>query len=112
MMNTKANSLTVDTTGHLYDEFLHLLFLYDHREVSVLTNELSEESDQFRFLRVSCVTNLKGSVGLIMVKVSPMWILIPLDLSSDLHTASSFHSFSRPTPLLPPSLVLLSPCSV
>ena len=34
--------LTVDTTGHLYDEFIRLLFLHVHREVSVLTNELPE----------------------------------------------------------------------
>ena len=33
-------------------------------------NELPEESDQFRFLRVSCFANLKGSVGLIMAKSS------------------------------------------
>ena len=29
---------------------------------SVLVNELVEESDQFRFLRVDCLVNLKGSV--------------------------------------------------
>ncbi len=46
--------------GHywpLYEEFIRLLFLHVHREASVLTNELSEESDQFLFrvfeLRVS-----------------------------------------------------------
>ena len=66
----------------MYDEFIRLLFLHTHRETSVLTNELSEESDQFRFLRVSCFTNLKGMVGLIMTKVSSMWISIPLVLSS------------------------------
>ena len=41
--------LAVDTSGCLYDDFICLFFLHDHREVSVLTNELSEESDQFRF---------------------------------------------------------------
>ncbi len=46
------------------------------------TNELSEESDQFRFLRPSCFTNLKGAVGLIMSKTSDIRISIPLDLSS------------------------------
>ena len=43
--------LPVDTTGRLYDEFIRLLFLHAHREASVLTNELPDESDQFRFLR-------------------------------------------------------------
>ena len=48
----------------------------------VLDNELPEDSDQFRFLRSSCFTNLKGVVGLIMEKVSAIRISIPLDLSS------------------------------
>ena len=38
--------LTVDTTGHLYDDFILLLLLHAH---------------------TSCFTNLKGDVGLIMV---------------------------------------------
>jgi hypothetical protein len=46
--------LVVDTTGRMYDEFVHLLFQHAHRETSDLANELPEESDQFRFLRVSC----------------------------------------------------------
>ena len=47
--------LTVDTTGLLYDDFIRLLFLHVHREVSTLANDLPEESDQFRFLRL-CVS--------------------------------------------------------
>jgi hypothetical protein len=43
----------VDTTGRLYDDFSRLLFLHDHRETSALTNEIPEESDQFRVLRVT-----------------------------------------------------------
>jgi hypothetical protein len=58
-----------------------LIFLYDYRETSALTNELPEESVQFRFLRVDSLGNLKGSVGLILAKASVMWISIPLDLS-------------------------------
>ena len=99
--------LAVDTTGRLYDEFIRLLFLHTHREESVLTNELPEESDQFRFLHVSCFTNLKGGVGLIMVKTSTIRISIPLDLSS--RSSIPFPRFirsRRPTPLLVPSLVL------
>ena len=79
--------LTVDTTGHLYDEFIRLLFLHAHREASALANELPEESDQFRFLRASCFANLKGTVGLIMTKTSAMCISIP-------HTFSSVFSLS------------------
>jgi hypothetical protein len=56
-------SVTVDTSGHIYydDVFSRLLFLHVHREVSVLDNELHEESDQFRYLRTDCLVNLKGS---------------------------------------------------
>ena len=71
--------LEVDTEGRLYDDFIRLLFLHAHREASTLADELSEEADQFRFLRTVCFTNLKG---LIMSKVSVMWISVPLDLSS------------------------------
>jgi hypothetical protein len=62
--------LVVDTTGRMYDEFISLLFLHDHREASALDNESPEESDKIRFLRVSCFANLKGVVGLIMFNVS------------------------------------------
>ena len=100
----------MDTTSRLYDDLIRLLFLHAHREASVLANELSEESDQFRFLRTTCFTNLKGSIGLMMVKVSTMWISVPLDLSS-----RSFIPFPRlirsrrPTPFLAPSLMLFPP---
>ena len=100
--------LAVDTTGRLYDEFIRLLFLHAHREASAWSNELPEESDQFRFLRASCFGNLKGAVGLIMVKESGMRISIPLDLSSRSSIPiPRFIRSCRPTPLLPPSLVLL-----
>jgi hypothetical protein len=76
--------VAVDTTGRLYDDFspLYILFRYAHREVSALPNEIPEESDQFRFRRVSSYSNIKGSVGLILTKASVMRISIPLDLSS------------------------------
>ena len=51
--------LTVDTTGRLYDDFIRLLFFHAHSKTSALVNELSEESDQFRFLRTVCVADLK-----------------------------------------------------
>ena len=104
--------LVVNATGRMYDEFIRLLFLQAHSEASVLATELAEESDQFRFLHASCFANLKGVVGLIMVKVSVIRISIPLDLSS--RSSIPFPRFirsRRPTPLLAPSLVLFPPCS-
>ena len=68
--------LPVDTTGRMYEEFIRLLFLHAHREAPALTNELPEESDQFRFLRVSCFANLKGVVGLIMTKTPTMCLRV------------------------------------
>ena len=104
--------LAVDTTGRMYDEFIRLLFLHTHREESVLVNELPEESDQFRFLRASCFTNLKGAVGLIMAKASAMRISIPLDLSSrSCVPLPRFIRSRRPTPLLAPSLFFFPPSS-
>ena len=32
--------VTVDTSGHIYDDFSRLLFLHTHHEASVLTDEL------------------------------------------------------------------------
>jgi hypothetical protein len=55
--------VVVDTGVRIYDDFSRLLFLHAHREDSTLPNELPEESDQFRFLRASCLGNIKGSVG-------------------------------------------------
>jgi hypothetical protein len=96
----------VDTTGRIYEDFSRLLFLHTHREASALTNEIPEESEQFRFLRSSCFANIKGSVGLILVKSSVMWISIPLDLSSrSFIPLSCFIRSRRVTPLLAPSLV-------
>ncbi len=54
--------VAVDTSGRLYDDFDRLLFLHVPREASALANELPEGSDQFRFLRVTCLAILKGSV--------------------------------------------------
>jgi hypothetical protein len=73
--------VAVDTSGRIYEDFLRLLFLNAHRETSTLPNDIPEEYGHFRFLRSVCLTNIKGSVGLILVKVSDMRISIPLDLS-------------------------------
>ncbi len=104
--------LVVDTSDRIYDDFNRLLFLHAHREASVLTNELPEEPDQFRFLRATCLTNLKGSVGLILAKQSTMRISIPFDLSSrPFIPLPCFIRSRRPISLLTPSLVLFPPCS-
>ena len=96
----------VDTTGRLYDDFSRLLFLHAHREVSALSNEIPEESGQFRFLRATYYANIKGSVGLILAKSSTMRISIPLDLSSrPFIPLPRFICRRRPLPLLAPSLV-------
>jgi hypothetical protein len=100
--------IVVDTSGRIYDDFLCLLFLHDQREESTLTNEIPEETGQFRFLRADCFTNIKGSVGLILAKASVMRISIPLDLSPRLFIPPPFFIHSRrPTTLLAPSLVFI-----
>jgi hypothetical protein len=75
-------SVVVDTSVRIYDDFLRLLFLHVHREVSTLANDIPEESVHFRFFRTVCLSNIKGSVGLILSKTSDMRISIPFDLSS------------------------------
>jgi hypothetical protein len=95
----------VDTTSRL-------LFLQNHRETSALTNEIPEESDRIRVLRVVCYVNIKGLVGLILTKASVMRISIPLDLSSRPFIPSPhFTCLRHPLPLLVPSLVFTPRCS-
>ena len=78
----------------------------------MLTNELTEESDQFRILRTSCFTNLEGSIGLIWTKASGIRISVPLDLSSHpFIPLPRFIRSRRPTPCVVPSLVLFPPRS-
>jgi len=104
--------VTVDTSGLVYDDFDRLLFLHTHHDASALTNELPEESDQFRFLRATSLANLKGAIGLILTKVSVVRISIPLDLSSrSFIPLPCFIRSRRLIPLLAPSLVLFPPCS-
>jgi hypothetical protein len=67
---------TVDTSDHLYDDFIRFIFLHTHRGVSALVNELPEELEEFRFLMVGCLPNLKSSVGLISL-LAPSLVLFP-----------------------------------
>ena len=102
----------VDTSDRVYNDFLRLLFLHTHRETSALFNDIPEESGHFRFLRAACLANIKGSVGLILAKVSDMRICIPLDLSSrPFIPLPHFIRSRRPTTLLAPSLVFPPLCS-
>jgi hypothetical protein len=104
--------VVVDTSDHIYDDFSLLLFFHTHREASALVNELSEESGQFGFLHTDCLSNLKGSVGLILTKTSTMRISIPLDLSSrSFIPLPCFIRSRRPTPLLALYLVFFPPRS-
>ena len=85
--------------SRIYDDFSRLLFLHAHPEASALSNEIPEESEQFRFLRAACFANIKGSVGLILAKASAMRISIPLDLSSrSFIPLPCFIRSRRPTP--------------
>ena len=53
--------LSVSTSHSLYSDFIRLLgvFLHVNREAIVLDNALSEESDEFRFIRGACFVNIK-----------------------------------------------------
>ncbi len=57
-----------DTTRRVYDDFSRLLFLHAHREASALTNEIPEESGQF-----------KSKVGHILDKTSTLRINLNID---------------------------------
>ncbi len=61
-------TVPVNTSGRVYDDF----FEFPHRESSVfvLTGDLSEESDQIRFLGTDSLVNLEGSVGLFLTATS------------------------------------------
>ena len=75
-------SVAASTSGRINEEFLRLLFFHTNRKTSALAGELPEESAQFRFIRDVYLTNLKGSIGLMLTKVSVMRVTIPLDLST------------------------------
>ncbi len=98
--------IAVSTSGRVYEVFERLIFLHADREASILAGELPEESEQFRFLRVLRLANLKGSVGLILAKTSTMRVTIPIDLSTRSFIPRFLNS-RRVPPLLNQSLVLM-----
>ncbi len=100
------------TSGRVYDDFTRLIFLHAHREASILAGELPEESEQFCFLRVVRLVNLKVSVtvGLICAKTFPIRVttMIPIDLSTrSFIPLPRFFNSRRVSPLLNQSLVLI-----
>ena len=99
--------VAVNTSGRIYEDFVRLLFLYAHREASILAGELPDESDQFRFLRAACLATLRGTEGLILAKASAMRVTIPIDLSTrSFIPLPRFFNSRHPAPLLNPSLVI------
>jgi hypothetical protein len=99
-------SITVSTSGHVYEDFVRLLFLHVHREASILAGELPEESEQFRFLRASRLANLKGSVGLILVKTNTGYYSHRF-VYTVFHTLPRFLNSRRVPPLLNQFSVLI-----
>ena len=88
------------------------MFLHANREASALSGELPEESAQFRFIRAACLANLKGSIGLMLVKASVMRVTIPLDLSTrSFIPLPRFIHTRTTTSLLTPSIVLFNQSS-
>ncbi len=65
--------VAVDTTGRMCDEFILLLFVYDHREVSSLDNELPEESDFSAFRTTSVFHSFRRSTPIL----APSLVLFP-----------------------------------
>jgi hypothetical protein len=64
-------SVSVNTSGRVYDDFVRSFFWHPHRETSVLPGKLPEESDQFRFLWV-----VLGSLTLVEYLLFLLLILI------------------------------------
>ena len=60
-------SVKTSTSGRINEEFLLLMFLYVHRDTSVLSGELTEELTPFHFIRAPYLINLKGSIGAMCV---------------------------------------------
>jgi hypothetical protein len=63
--------LGVNRSCRLYDDFSLQTFLTRSSLEQCSVKRITEESDQFRFLRADCLPHLKGSVGLILPKGSP-----------------------------------------
>ncbi len=99
-------SVAASTSGRINEEYLILLFLHTNRESGVLSGEVPEESTQFR-------SNLKGSIRLMLAKVSVMRVTIPLDLPTrSFIPLPRFIHTGNTIPLLTPSLVLFTQSSV
>ena len=79
-------SVTVNTSECV---FVRLLFLYVHREISILDGELPEGSEKFCFLWDIPLTNLEDSVRLILSKTSTMRVTTERIYDITYHISSS-----------------------
>ena len=100
-------TVVVNTSGRLYDDFLLLRFLHDHRESSVLSGELRNLiSFVFFVLRV------RLTWWTLLVWFWPNgheFLYSPRLIYTVLHISTSFHALSSLTPaVLTPSLPYLS----
>ena len=83
----------------------HLVSISQKSQVCHRAREIPKESDQFRFLCVAWLANLKGPVGLILAWSSVMRVSIPLDLSTRSYIPLfRFLRSHHRSPLLAPSL--------
>ena len=111
-------SVSVNTSGHVYDNFVRLIFLYVSRESGVLSGELKENlnSHEVHFLHTVSLTNLKDSVGLILTKTSEARSCGLLFPSTCQHGLSYLYSVSftlveSPSSYSFPRLILLNTLS-
>jgi hypothetical protein len=99
--------VSVSTSGRVYDDFTRLFILHVYLEASIISGELPEESEQFRFLQDTRLAILKGSVGLLLAQDSAMRVTIPIDLSTrPFIPLSRCLNSRRVLPLLNQSMVL------
>ncbi len=61
---------------------MFILSLYRHPFIYILFSSRFTSYNEFRFIGVVCFANLKGSIVLMLGKVSVMRVTIPLDLST------------------------------
>jgi hypothetical protein len=94
---------TVNTSTHIYDDCLCLLFLDVHHKHSSLTGEMTE-SDQFLFLCSTYLSTLR-SLWFDLGQRFGMRVTIPLDLSTWSFIPLLSHSSCPPSSYSFPSLI-------
>jgi hypothetical protein len=71
-------------SGRLHSEFVHLLFLQDHRETDRFfavsgVQVAQSDGDQFHYKRVAFLAQIKSRVSLTLAKASALRITLNLD---------------------------------